>query len=211
MCPVAALLACIHSRGTDAGPLFRFEDGIPLTRAALVRELRSAISHAGINPSLYSGHSLELVQQLRPLPLESRTTLSKCLVVGRALLTRHTSRCPEQRCMVSISSRLAASQLSVSYCYCIPTHNHYNCWFILIFNLCSVHYWRVHYLYLGTWNTDKCLEGGLALNMRPIPPVEGFCFSKSRSPSTCHTGHKQLHNSEQLDYTTLQTHHIAVT
>ena len=39
------------------GPLFRFEDGTPLTRPALVRELQSALQAIGVDGSHYSGHS----------------------------------------------------------------------------------------------------------------------------------------------------------
>ena len=59
LCPVAALLGYVARRGTAPGPLFRFEDESPLTRDALVRELRSALQLAGIDPSLYSGHSFK--------------------------------------------------------------------------------------------------------------------------------------------------------
>ena len=57
LCPVAALLAYIARRGTDPGPLFRFSDRSPLTREALVREIRAALQGSGLDPSLYSGHS----------------------------------------------------------------------------------------------------------------------------------------------------------
>ena len=43
LCPVSALLAYISIRGLEPGPLFRFENGSPPTREALVREVRAAL------------------------------------------------------------------------------------------------------------------------------------------------------------------------
>ena len=57
LCPVAALLAYVSRRGTNPGPLFVFDDGSPLTREALVREVRGALAMAGIDAAQYSGHS----------------------------------------------------------------------------------------------------------------------------------------------------------
>ena len=57
LCPVAALLAYISARGTEPGPLFHFQSKAPLSREALVRELRTALQRAGMDPSPYSGHS----------------------------------------------------------------------------------------------------------------------------------------------------------
>ena len=51
LCPVSAYVAV---RGTEPGPLFRFPDKIPLTRDALVREVRAALLCAGLDPSHYS-------------------------------------------------------------------------------------------------------------------------------------------------------------
>ena len=42
------------------GPLFRFRDKRPLTRQALVNEVHSALRHAGIDPTPYSGHSFRI-------------------------------------------------------------------------------------------------------------------------------------------------------
>ena len=61
LCPVAALLAYVSAPGMEPGPLFVFEDGTPLTRDALVRELRAALSRMGIDPTPYSGHSFRSI------------------------------------------------------------------------------------------------------------------------------------------------------
>ena len=60
LCPVGALLAYLVIRGPQDGPLFRLEDGSPLTRSRLVSELRTALRSAGIDPSKYAGHSFRI-------------------------------------------------------------------------------------------------------------------------------------------------------
>ena len=60
LCPVAAVLDCIARRGTYAGPLFIYENGQPLTRNSLVREVRSALLAMGINATPSSGHSFRI-------------------------------------------------------------------------------------------------------------------------------------------------------
>ena len=50
--------AKLHRRtGATGRTLFHFEDGTPLSRPALVREVRLALSAAGMDPSPFSGHS----------------------------------------------------------------------------------------------------------------------------------------------------------
>ena len=60
ICPVAALLSYLAERGLEPGPLFQFHDTRPLTRQSFVAEIRSALTLAGMNPSLYSGHSFRI-------------------------------------------------------------------------------------------------------------------------------------------------------
>lgn len=62
LCPVSAMLAYLPLRGLTSGPLFRFEDGHPLTRARLVDHLWAALSAANIpcDDSKYSGHSFRI-------------------------------------------------------------------------------------------------------------------------------------------------------
>ena len=44
-------------RGSGAGPLFRFSDGRPLTRARFVEQVKKALMEAGVDSSPYSGHT----------------------------------------------------------------------------------------------------------------------------------------------------------
>ncbi len=59
-CPVAAVLNYLSLRPSSSGPLFLFENGSPLTRAALVTHLRTALALAGVDSSHYSGHSFRI-------------------------------------------------------------------------------------------------------------------------------------------------------
>ena len=57
LCPVTAVLAYMVRRGAGPGPFFRFANGCPLSRERLVREVKKALSRAGVDCARYSGHS----------------------------------------------------------------------------------------------------------------------------------------------------------
>lgn len=42
------------------GPLFRYESRMPLSHPALVQDLRTALTAAGINAASYAGHSFQI-------------------------------------------------------------------------------------------------------------------------------------------------------
>ena len=60
LCPVEALLAYLARRGHSPGPLFRFESGQTLWRAALVVKMRRAFTAAGVDASRFAGHSFRI-------------------------------------------------------------------------------------------------------------------------------------------------------
>ena len=60
LCPVAAILTYMVNRGAGDGPFFRFADGRFLTRDRFVTAVRSGLMAAGVNPSLYAGHSFRV-------------------------------------------------------------------------------------------------------------------------------------------------------
>ncbi len=55
--PVRAMLDYLLAKGAGPGPLFHFHDGKPLTRTRFVDRTREALSRAGVDSELYSGHS----------------------------------------------------------------------------------------------------------------------------------------------------------
>ena len=57
LCPVAAILNYMVQRGSTGGPFFTFAEGRALTRARFVTAVRTALTVAGFDCSLYAGHS----------------------------------------------------------------------------------------------------------------------------------------------------------
>ena len=57
LCPVAAGLAYMACGVSTPGPFFRFGDGSLLTKKLFILRVRELLSAAGLDPSLYSGHS----------------------------------------------------------------------------------------------------------------------------------------------------------
>ena len=53
-------MAYLVARKDGPGPLFRFEDGRPLTRPRLVLEVRRALDEAGASSAGISGHSFRI-------------------------------------------------------------------------------------------------------------------------------------------------------
>ena len=47
-------------RPPTPGPLFVFQNGVPLTRVTFVNQLRDALREAGIDSSRYAGHSFRI-------------------------------------------------------------------------------------------------------------------------------------------------------
>ena len=60
LCPVAALLNYLCSRGTASGPLFVFADGRLLTRSRFVEQVRDGLTKAGVDQARYCGHSFRI-------------------------------------------------------------------------------------------------------------------------------------------------------
>ena len=60
ICPILACLAYITVRGSSPGPFFCLEDGSPLTKVMFVSQVRGILSQAGLDASLYAGHSFRM-------------------------------------------------------------------------------------------------------------------------------------------------------
>uniref|UniRef100_A0A1X7VWD6 Tyr recombinase domain-containing protein n=1 Tax=Amphimedon queenslandica TaxID=400682 RepID=A0A1X7VWD6_AMPQE len=59
-CPVAALRDFLLLRPRTEGPLFIMEDSISLSRQGFIQAVHQALQDAGLNPSLYAGHSFRM-------------------------------------------------------------------------------------------------------------------------------------------------------
>ena len=57
VCPVAAILRYMLTRGPTEGPFFKYKDGRYLTRARFVEEVRQALQQAGLQAGEFAGHS----------------------------------------------------------------------------------------------------------------------------------------------------------
>lgn len=57
---MAAVVVYARRSGTAAGPYFKFESGLPLTKARFVDGMRSALALAGVQSEGYSGHSFRI-------------------------------------------------------------------------------------------------------------------------------------------------------
>ena len=57
LCPVAALLAYLAVRGGSPGPLFRFMNGLPLTRPEFVSRVKGALQSLAYPDKDFAGHS----------------------------------------------------------------------------------------------------------------------------------------------------------
>ena len=47
-------------RGNSPGMLFRFQDGTPLTKSRFTQKFRQLLSQAGMDPTMYAGHSFRI-------------------------------------------------------------------------------------------------------------------------------------------------------
>ncbi len=93
LCPVQAMLSYLGARGGAAGPLFRFQDGRPLTRTRFVSQVRTRVIVFGAE------------QRRQQHRRASRTPSLKLWEDGRAMRTTSTSR--HQRNNWHISNCLA--------------------------------------------------------------------------------------------------------
>ena len=60
LCPVTALINYIAIRGNSPGLLFHFNDGTPLTKSKFMQQFRQLLIQAGIDSTLYAGHSFRI-------------------------------------------------------------------------------------------------------------------------------------------------------
>ncbi len=60
LCPVSAVLNYLTIRGSNPGLLFHFQDLTPLTKSKFTAKFRNILTQAGLDSSLYAGHSFRI-------------------------------------------------------------------------------------------------------------------------------------------------------
>ena len=103
---MSALLAYIPIRGSEPGPLFRFENRSPLTREALVREVWAALQQAGVDPTHYLGHSFRSGAATMAAAAGIQDSLIKILGRWQSLASQLYVQRPKES-LTSVSTRLA--------------------------------------------------------------------------------------------------------
>ena len=106
LCPVAAVSAYLAVRGREPGPFFRFASGAPLTREALVKQLRAALSQFDVDVSQYSGHSFRIGAATTAAAVGLEDSLIKTLGRWQSAAYQLYVRLPRER-LASVSKRLS--------------------------------------------------------------------------------------------------------
>lgn len=107
LCPVAAVLAYMALRGPGEGPLFRFQDGSPLTRQKLVTKLREVLQKVGIDCSKYSGHSFRIGAATTAAEKGIQDSLIKTMGRWESVAYQLYVRTPQAQ-LLSVSQALAS-------------------------------------------------------------------------------------------------------
>ena len=83
LCPVAALLNYLVVRGPKAGPLFRYKDGLCLSRQRFVDAVKAALRQAGVEHAKYNGHSFRIEAATKSMAAARGVEDSIINVLGR--------------------------------------------------------------------------------------------------------------------------------
>ena len=73
------MTAYLASRGDAPGPFFQFNNGEQLTKEFLVKHLRDSLTNAGIDASIFSGHSFHIGEASTAVALGVEDSLIKTL------------------------------------------------------------------------------------------------------------------------------------
>ena len=106
LCPVAAVLDYLAVRGTEPGPLFRYEDGRMLTRQRFASAVRDSLSRAGVDQSRYCTHSFRIGAATTAAAKGIEDAVIKTLGRWESLAYRQYVRLPREQ-LVGVSRRLA--------------------------------------------------------------------------------------------------------
>ncbi len=107
LCPVVAVLNYLIIRGSGPGPLFRFQDGKPLTRARLVEQIREALQRSGVDGTPYSGHSFRSGAATTAAKVGVEDSTIKVLGRWRSSAYQLYIKTPRHQ-LAAVSKRLAA-------------------------------------------------------------------------------------------------------
>jgi hypothetical protein len=69
---VAALVNCLNIRQSSQGPLFLFQDGVPMSRSYFDKSLHKCLAFCGLDSSRYKGH----IFRIRAVSFAARKGLS---------------------------------------------------------------------------------------------------------------------------------------
>ena len=105
LCPVAAMLDYLSTRGVAPGPLFMFRDGRYLTRQRFAEAVRAALSQAGIDRSKYCTHSFRIGAATTAAARGIEDSVIKTLGRWESLAYLQYVRIPRER-LVAISGQL---------------------------------------------------------------------------------------------------------
>ena len=103
---MAAVSAYLAVWGREPGPFFRFASGTALTREALVKQLRSALSQFDVDVSQYSGHSFCIGAATTAAAVGLEDSLIKTLGHWQSMTYQLYVRLPHER-LASVSKRLS--------------------------------------------------------------------------------------------------------
>ena len=106
LCPVAAVLDYLTVRGTEPGPLFRYQDGRLLTRQRFANAVRDSLTHAGVDQSRYCTHSFRIGAATTAAAKGVEDAVIKTLGRWESLAYLQYVRIPRER-LVGISRCLA--------------------------------------------------------------------------------------------------------
>ena len=103
---MAAVSAYLAVRGREPGPFFRFASGTALTREALVKQLRSALSQFDVDVSQYLGHSFRIGAATTAAAVDLEDSLIMTLGRWQSTAYQLYVRLPRER-LASVSKRLS--------------------------------------------------------------------------------------------------------
>ena len=108
ICPVAAILSYMARRGPAPGPFFQSGEGKPLTKSSFITAVRAVLVEAGLDPTLYSGHSFRIGAATTASQMGVEDSTIKALGRWSSVAFLAYLRTPRQQ-LASLSTTLASN------------------------------------------------------------------------------------------------------